>query len=211
MVGDLNKRIQNQGKMHKQDNEDIWTAFNFLIREGAERGAIKVTWAKGHATQEHTTSGKTNHEELARNKAVGKLATEGIAMNKIDGIMVKAARQRKTIAALQQTMLVKFLLNQQELMAWDRQEQQLLDEEAEAIAEMEGEFKEQQQPRKQLAKAELEDTESSAAQKGRKSWQYIKIRVPAYKWETSEGNQFFRDESGHNANQPLGRATELAV
>ena len=76
VVGDLSKCIQNQGKIFKQDNKDIWNPLSSLIKERAERGTIKVTWAKGHATEEHITSGITSHEETARNKAVDNLATE---------------------------------------------------------------------------------------------------------------------------------------
>ena len=59
-------------------------------------------------------------------------------MNNVDGIMVKAARQRRTMTALQQTKLVKIWLNRQELRPLDQEEQQSLDEEAAAIAKMEG-------------------------------------------------------------------------
>ena len=62
---------------------------------------IKVTWTKGHATEEDISKGRTSLEEKARNIAADKLATDGIAMNEADAVMVKAARQRKTITAMQ--------------------------------------------------------------------------------------------------------------
>lgn len=40
------------------------------------------------------------------------------------------------------------------------------------------------------AKAEMETMNSNVVQEGRKSWQYFKIKVPAYKWEASEGEHF---------------------
>ena len=58
-------------------------------------------------------------------------------MKNVDGIMVKAARQRKTVTALQQTKLGNMWLNLQDLAALDQAEQQQLDEETEAIAERE--------------------------------------------------------------------------
>ena len=59
------------------------------------------------ATEEHIVNGKASKEEKCRNEEADKLATRGIAMNEVDGIMVKATRQRKTVTALQQTKLVK--------------------------------------------------------------------------------------------------------
>lgn len=115
VVGDINKRITNQGQIHKQDNNDMWDALNPLIAERAKKG-------KGHATNEHIASGKTSHEEKAGNIEADKLATAGIAMNNVDGTMVKADRQRKSVTALQQTKLVKMWFNRQELAALDQAE-----------------------------------------------------------------------------------------
>ena len=103
VVGDLKKCIHNGGKVKKQDNNDIWESLNPLIAERTEREGLKITWAKGHAKEEHIASGKTSQEEMARNIAADELATKGIAMINADGVMAKAARQRQTITALQQT------------------------------------------------------------------------------------------------------------
>lgn len=84
VVGDLNKRTPNQGIICKQDNKDIRNSLGACIKERAGESAIKVTWTKGHATDEHITSGKKNHEEKARNKSADVLATKGISMNKLD-------------------------------------------------------------------------------------------------------------------------------
>lgn len=190
VVGDLNKRIQNQGKIQKQDNKDIWDCIAARIKERAARAAIRVTWTKGHVKEEHITRGQTDAVELARNRAADKLATAGIAMNDVDGIMLKAARQRKLIAAIQQTMLVKMWLNRQELQALDEQEQKAIDDEAEAIAEMEGLFNQQQHPPQQSADTEFETTNLDAVQDSRKPWRYVKAKVPTYKWDASGGDIF---------------------
>ena len=58
--------------------------------------------------------------------------------------MIKFAKQRKTVTALQQTKLVKMWLNRQDLAARDLVEQQQLGEEAEAIAEMQEAFKKEE-------------------------------------------------------------------
>ena len=131
------KRRQNAQK----DNNDIWDSLKPIIAERAKKGTIKVTWTKGHATDEDIAEGKASQEEECRNGEADKLATQGIASSNINGIMVKAARQRKTVTALQQTKLVEIWLNRQELAAIDMAEQQQLDEEAEAIAEMQYAFK----------------------------------------------------------------------
>ena len=172
VVGDLNKCIQNQGNMHKKDNQDIWGSLNLLIAERAKRKALRVTWTKGHATEEHIAEGKTSKEEKARNEGADDLATKGKAMNEVNGTMVKAARQRKTITALQQTKLVKMWMNRQELAACDQAEQQQLDDEAEAIAEMQAAFSAKEST-SQRAETSTEDTTKEEG--GRRSWQYVKI------------------------------------
>ena len=184
VVGDLNKRIQNQGKMHKKDNQYIWESLNLLIAERAKRKALRVTWTKGHATEEHIAEGKTSKEEKARNEEADELATKGKAMNEVNGTMVKAARQRKTITALQQTKLVKMWMNRQDLAACDQAEQQQLDDEAEAIAEMQAAFSVKEST-SQRPETSTEDTTKEEG--GRRSWQYVKIKIPTYQWETEEG------------------------
>jgi hypothetical protein len=184
VVGDVNRCIQSGGKMHKEDNNGIWEAIKGLIEKRAKNEAIKVTWTKGHATDEDIAKGKASHEERSRNGEADKLATKGIASNKVDGVMVKAAKQRKTIAALQQTKLVKIWLNRQELTALDLAEQQQLDEEAQAIAEMQEAFKEKEskEPKPE------EDIETPNIKEGeRKPWQYVKVKIPTYQWDNGKG------------------------
>ena len=89
-----------------------------------KKNALKVTWTKGHATEEDMENGRTTPEEKERNIEADKLASEGIAMNEVDAIMVKTARQRRTITALQQTKLVKMWINRQELAATENHEMQ---------------------------------------------------------------------------------------
>ena len=168
-----------------------------LIAERAKEGTIKITWAKGHATDEHIASGKTSHGEKARNIEADKLATAGIAMKNADGTMVKAARQRKTVAALQQTKLVKMWLNRPELAALDQAEQQQLDEEAEEITEMQEAFKEARSPQSQLEK--MGTVKGSTDEDGRRPWQYVKIEVPAYKWEPEKRKTSGQVKARHDA------------
>ena len=53
---------------------------------------------------------------------------------------------------------------------------------------MEAEFSEKPQ---QPAEAEFYAQNSETVQEGRKSWRYVKDKVPAYKWEASDGvNKF---------------------
>ena len=52
VVGDLNKCIENGGKIDKKDNLDIWNSVAELIATTAHRNSIKVTWTKGHTIDE---------------------------------------------------------------------------------------------------------------------------------------------------------------
>ena len=96
--------------------------------------------AKGHAKEEHIAAGKATEVEMHRNREADKLATDAIGKNAVDGVVIKSAKQRKRMALIQQTMLGNIWLNRQEVNALDAEEQQRLDEETAAIAEMEGAF-----------------------------------------------------------------------
>lgn len=96
--------------------------------------------------------------------------------------MVKAAKQRKTITALQQTEFVKIWLNRQELTTLDQQEQKQLDEEAEALAEMEGGYRQREHQQEQVQGPEVEAT--GIGKEGRRPWKYVKK-----KFQRTDGNQ----------------------
>ena len=171
--------------MHKEDNNDIWEAITGQKEERIKEEAIKVTWKKGHATDEDIAKGKARQEERSRNGEADKLATQWFASNSIDCVMVKAAKQRKTVAALQQTKLVKMWLNRQEVTALDLAEQQQLDEEAQVIAEMQEAFKEKESKEQKPE----EGIETPGTKEGeRRPWQYVKIKVPTYQWENGKGD-----------------------
>ena len=186
VVGDMNKCINNKGKMCKQDNKDIWDAVNLLVQERASNNSLKVTWTKGHATEEDMEKGRTSPEEKERNIAADKLATDGIDLNEADAVIIKAAKQRKTITALQQTKLVKIWLNRQDLAATDEAEQRQLDEEEASITEMQKAFEVRTTPK--ASQAEVEEEEPSDKET-RKSWHFVKIKVPNYRWELGEGEE----------------------
>ena len=135
---------------------------------------LKVTWTKGHATEEDMLKGRTSLEEKARNIVADKLATDEIAMKEADVVMVKAARQRKTITALQQTKLVKIWINRQDLAAMDEAEQQQLDEEAATIVEMQEAFKQKECPNNPPLGPDEEEKEDCKDKEGRRPWQFVK-------------------------------------
>ena len=85
-------------------------------------------------------------------------------MNEADAEMVKVAKQRKVLAALHQTRLVKIWLNRQELAACDQAEQQQMDEEAAAIGEMEEAF--QGKVKAQEPSSKNEEDKSTCLQMG---------------------------------------------
>ena len=66
---------------------------------------------QGHATEEDVEKGRAPQEERSRNRGADELATKGIASNNVDGVLLKAARHGKALAALQQTKLIKMWLN----------------------------------------------------------------------------------------------------
>ena len=150
-----------------------------------EAGSIRITWTKEHATEEDISSGHTTEEEKSRNRGADELATRGIAKNEVDGVMVKAAKQRRSIVALQQTMLVNMSPHRQELRALDEHDQQQLDEEAAAIADLEVEFA-QHQPA-----AGDQETQEHLHEGGRRSWSYVKAKLLTYMWDSGDGiNEF---------------------
>ena len=208
VVHDLNRCIQNQGRHSKVDNLDIWESVATNLRERAERGAIRISWSKGHATTEDIAAGKATETEMARNAAADELATRGMNKNNVDGVTIKAAKQRKRLAMLQQTMLTKIWLNRQELVALDAEEKNKPDEEEAAIAEMEAAFGEQP-----AAAAEVTATAAATAAaattafefetqhehansqnsevKARRTWHFVKEKVPTFLWENSVGGRTF--------------------
>ena len=202
VVKDVNRCIQNKGKTCKQDNKDIWEAINLYVARRAED--FKVTWTKGHATEDDIEKGKSSEEERSRNIAADELASKGIKMNEVSNVMIKSAKQRKIVAALQQTKLVKMWLNRQELAISDQAEQKQIDEEAATIAEMEAAFEGKaklqrkssrstytaERPGNAKAETNFEATgiqEQIAREEGRRPWQYVQAKVPTYKWALEQG------------------------
>ena len=82
--------LQKEGVINKSDNLDIWTSLAQQIAERAKNCTIKVTWTRGHATDEHIAAGQSTEVERRRNAAVDELATQGInllnmtELNKMD-------------------------------------------------------------------------------------------------------------------------------
>ena len=107
VVNDLNRCIDNQGKFCKEDNSDIWESIAKHFKKRAARAAIRITWAKSHAKEEHIAAGKTTEVEMHRNREADKLATEATGKNATDSVVIKSTKQRKRMALIQQTMLVK--------------------------------------------------------------------------------------------------------
>jgi hypothetical protein len=68
----------------------------------------------------------------------------------------------------------------------DEAEQLQLDEEAASIAEMQKAFEAKEGPKDPQPE---EEEKEAVDQEGRRSWQFVKIKVPAYKWELGEGEQ----------------------
>ena len=87
-------------------------------------------------------------------------------------------------------------------------QQQQLDEEAQAIAEMQKVFNEEESKEHNTE----EGIETPGIKVGeRRPWQYVKMKVPTYKWENEKGRPQHQTQSRHSAGQPQGRATKLVV
>ena len=175
--------------MYKQDDADIWGSIAARIKDRTANRSLRVTWTKGHVTDEHVAGGKATEEERIKNRAVDVLATLGIQKNEANGIEIKAAIQRKRMAMIQQTMLVKIWLHRQDLIAQDSEEQAALDEEAAAIAEVEGEF-DQDKLNFVTEHDELPNSEPQR-ESGRRSWHFVKTKVPVYQWDMIAGSTTF--------------------
>ena len=101
VVDDLNRSISSRGQVHKLDDTDIWPSVNDCIKDRAARDAIRVTWTKGHATQDDLDQGRSTEEERQRNAAADELATDAINRSPSDRVLFKATRQTKLLTALQ--------------------------------------------------------------------------------------------------------------
>ena len=78
--------------MHKDDNLDIWESLAAYIRHRAAQGSLRVTWTKGHATDEDIVKGKATEIERNRNFGADELATQGINLNCVNGVLIKASK-----------------------------------------------------------------------------------------------------------------------
>ena len=103
--------------------------------------------------------------------------------------------------------MVKIWLHRQDLIVQDSEEQAALDDEAAAIEEMEGEFG---KDKFDFATKhdELPNSEPPR-ESGRRSWHFVKTKVPAYQWDVIVGNTSFVLKPGQHACQPEGRELVL--
>ena len=71
----------------------------------------------------------------------------------------------------------------------EQAEQQQLDEEAEAIAEMQAAFSARDnKSQRQEISTETANTEEG----GRRPWQHVEIKIPTYQWDMEEGEHICR-------------------
>ena len=82
-----------------------------------------------------------------------------------------------------------------------------MDEEVVAIGEMEEAFKGKDMTQEPQSKNEVEDKGND--KHGRRPWQYVKIKVPAYKWEMAEGEHSTRLKLDTMPTKTQGRAAKL--
>ena len=88
-----------------------------------------MTWAKGHATQEHIDKGILTTEEKKRNEEADGYADRGREEHTRNDVNTKAAQQRTQIAMLMQTMMLKVWAKRLELI--NEEEQRIANEDSE--------------------------------------------------------------------------------
>ena len=131
-------------KKKRNENKDIWNIIEGIIDDRVNKGTLRVTWTKGHATQEHIDKGILTEEEKRRNEEADWYADRGREEHTRNDVNTKGAQQRTQIAMLMQTMMLK---------VWARR-LELINEEEQRIANEDNEHYELEQGSANLAELE---------------------------------------------------------
>ena len=187
VVDDIQRCIE--GSLpRKVDNVDIWQSLSHYVRQRAEQGLLRVTWTKGHATDEDIERGRSSELERERNKLADELATEGKKKQDSYDTLALAARQRTAIAVLIQTMMIKIWKSRRILIDQENLEAQILNDELEAIRELEGEFKTAEEAGDADQDIEQGYEQNAVDTKAQLTWQQIRQKVPTYQWQQVQGS-----------------------
>ena len=90
--------------MPKDDHVDIWPSVKRCLRQRAATQAIRVTWCRGHASEEDVEAGLITRIDRDGNHGADELATRGVLQNVSHSRVIRAAKQRKIITVLHQAM-----------------------------------------------------------------------------------------------------------
>lgn len=160
-----------------------------MLEERNFQRKIKVSWCKGHATQDHIDRGLSTEIEHERNEEADKLADEGRKKH----VMIKEetikAQQRKRIARLVQTMQVKIWKLRADKLEEEAMQRAAEEDEAGQLEEIEAEWE------RAIKEKEGREDQEKARPKEEKaglSWRQIQIKVPAYDWEVGEGGTMIK-------------------
>lgn len=173
--------------MPKEDNVDIWPAVIRCLRQRAAAHAIRVTWCRGHTSEEYIATGLLTNIDRDGNNGADELATQGIIKNVNHRRVIRAARQRKTIIVLQQAMQRDIWRHRHARIEVDKIEAASFEAEAAETEALEREFA--HAPGETIEFAT--DSNVHDLQTGRLGWQAARLRVPAYQWEQVEGSSAF--------------------
>ena len=86
-------------------NGDLWAIFDEHVTHKGKH-AIKATWVKGHATDQHIVDGVTTHTHKVNNDRVDKLARMGVDLHDLHAAYMAAAYAKRLALSQQVTMRV---------------------------------------------------------------------------------------------------------
>ena len=75
-------------------NGDLWAIFDEHATHKGKH-AIKATWVKGHATEQHIAEGVTTHTHKVNNDRVDKLARMGVDLHDLHAAFLAAAYAKR--------------------------------------------------------------------------------------------------------------------
>jgi hypothetical protein len=186
-VKDLNLMMSG-GKPKGKDNDDVWMLVKPQVDKRHNRGTLKVTWAKGHATEEDVANGRCTLIEQKRNKEADELAEKGRLLRGRSTYLARAAVLRTRMAMVAQTMLLKVWEERRELINNEALRKLALEEELDEVDNHEQEWLAAQEAAyHQDALQEQDVPGAPQEQEAGVGWKDAKRRVPLYTWEVTNG------------------------
>ena len=174
------------GKPKGKDNDDVWMLVKPQVDKRHNIGTLKVTWAKGHATEEDVANGRCTLIEQKRNKEADELAEKGRLLRGRSTYLARAAVLRTRMAMVAQTMLLKVWEERRELIKNEDLRKAAMEEELDEVDNYEQEWLAAQEAAHQEDEEALRQ-EAPREQEASGGWKEARRRVPLYTWEVTKG------------------------